>query len=60
MSDRKGKASPKRAPSTSVFKDLRARKERRERVAKLLEPDRQRRIERGFDAQLERWTRERP
>lgn len=40
-----------------MFRDLRARKERRERVAKLLETQRKRWIERGMEAQLEHWTR---
>ena len=53
------KASPPPTPNTSVFRDLRARNKRRERVAKLLEPQRQLRIERGLDAQLERWARDR-
>ena len=54
-SDANGKANPEQMASPSVFKDLRARNKRRERVAKLLEPQRQQRIERGDDAQLERW-----
>jgi hypothetical protein len=50
-----------RTPSTrsnaTVFRDLRARNERRDRVAKLLVTQRKRRIERGMEAQLEHWTR---
>jgi hypothetical protein len=48
------------APSSTVFRDLRARNERRARVAKVLEPQRRNRIERGFDAQLEHWVRHGP
>jgi hypothetical protein len=40
-----------------VFRDLRARNERRAQVAKLLETQRRRRIERGMTAQLEHWAR---
>ncbi|MGO9497890.1 MAG: hypothetical protein ACLQA5_14470 [Solirubrobacteraceae bacterium] len=51
-----------RPPSTrsqaTVFRDLRARNERHDRVAKLLEAQRRRRIERAIEAQLERWTRQ--
>jgi len=43
--------------ATTVFRDLRLRNERRNRVSKLLDPERKRRIERGIEAQLERWTR---
>jgi hypothetical protein len=47
-------------PRSSVFKDLRARNERRARVARLLETQRGSRAERGFEAQLERWVRRAP
>jgi hypothetical protein len=44
----------------SVFRDLRARNERRARVAKLLEAERRSRSERGLEAQLEHWVRRGP
>jgi hypothetical protein len=56
----KGRAKPSghvSAPSSLVFRDLRARNERRARVAKLLEIQRRGRAERGLEAQLERWAR---
>jgi hypothetical protein len=42
---------------TTMFRDLRTRNERRDRIAKLLDSQRQRRIERGREAQLEHWAR---
>jgi hypothetical protein len=47
-------------PSSEVFQDLRVRNERRARVAKVMEAQRKRRIERGRDAQLSRWVRKTP
>jgi hypothetical protein len=46
--------------SATLFRDLRARNERRARVAKLLEAERRSRIERGLEAQLEHWVRHGP
>jgi hypothetical protein len=53
----KAKADAAPAPSSSVFGDLRARNERRARVARLLETQRRSRVERALEAQLERWAR---
>jgi hypothetical protein len=53
------KQRPPSTGSQAVFRDLRARNKRRDRIAKLLEAQRKRRIERGMYAQLERWTRRR-
>jgi hypothetical protein len=48
---------PSTGSHATVLRDLRARNERRDRVAKLLQTQRKRRIERAMEAQLEHWTR---